>query len=91
MRIPVPVGVGGIETGWSSCATGAHDKREPGTAVWISEVVTIDASSLPFRYRVVANGNRLRPNKRPLVWDLFSRHVFDVPNDGYVGHIIELR
>ena len=52
--------------------------------MWISDVLSVAASSLPFRYRVVANGNRLKPNKRPLVWDLVSRHVFDVPKDGYV-------
>ncbi len=73
----------GAETTRNSCTTGGGES-EDGTTAWVSDVVSIGASSLPFRYRVMANGNRLKPNKRPLVWDLFSRYVFDVPSDGYV-------
>ena len=53
--------------------------------VWVSgplEAPYLDRT--PFRYRVVANGGRSSPNKRPLVWDVHSRHVYSVGDDGVV-------
>lgn len=42
-----------------------------------------------FRYRVVANGQRSSPNKRPLVWDVQSRRVYSIPPDGVVKALFE--
>ena len=57
-------------------------------AVWVSDEIELYKSRngifKPFRYRVVANGGRSLPNKRPLVWDLYSRHVESLPRGGIV-------
>lgn len=58
-------------------------RLEGSDSVWVSDTILLPAA-LPFRYRVVANGNRSHPNKRPLLWDVFSRHVYTIPDDGVV-------
>ena len=63
----------------SLCADGTTKTR------WISEAVSLLPFAFPFRFRIVANGHRSRPNKRPLVWDVESRHVLSMPEDGYVS------
>lgn len=65
--------------------TKERDLTEHALAVWTSptlEVPFLDRT--PFRYRVVANGGRSSPNKRPLLWDVRSRHVYEVKQGGVV-------
>lgn len=79
--------------GWKP--SGHMDERH-AVAAWISndiEVTCVDDGRggyrmVPFRYRIVANGGRSSPNKRPLLWDVQSRHVLDMPANGYVYTIM---
>jgi len=73
-----------------SRVSGTHTQPKDGDggsgAVWVSDDIDLYRSRngifKPFRYRVVANGGRSMPNKRPLVWDLYSRHVESLPKNG---------
>lgn len=67
----------------------AGDENPVG--VWMSDDIKVSCMDdgrggctlVPFRYRIVANGGRSSPNKRPLLWDVRSRHVIDMPESRY--------
>lgn len=56
-----------------------------GLHVWVSDPIEAPlVDKIPFRYRVVANGGQSSLNRRPLIWDVHSRHVYSVPPTGIV-------
>jgi glycerophosphodiester phosphodiesterase len=58
---------------------------QEGRVVWMSPPIKAPyMEKTPFQYRIVANGGRSSPNKRPLIWDVHSRHVYAVPDSGIV-------
>lgn len=71
--------------GAGTSAPSGASQHAPGLHVWISD--PIDAplvDKIPFRYRIVANGGQSSLNRRPLIWDVHSRHVYSVPPTGIV-------
>ena len=68
-------------------------QEEDSVGIWMSEKIKVSCvddgrggyTLVPFRYRIVANGGRSSPNKRPLLWDVQSRHVVEIPENGYVS------
>ena len=56
-------------------SVGRWETREP---------LLIPDEAYPFRIRVIANGGRMSPNSRPLIWDQTSRRIDKRPEDGMV-------
>jgi len=75
---------------------GRTEVEDTSVGVWMSERILVSCvddgrggyNVVPFRYRIVANGGRSSPNKRPLLWDIKSRHVLRIPENGYVYYCI---
>jgi hypothetical protein len=53
--------------------------------VWTSEPVNVPITSFPVEYKFVANGHRVSPTTRPLIWDARARMLDHPPKDGYVN------
>lgn len=79
------------DTAGAAALVGASQPA-PGLQVWVSDPIEAPlVDKIPFRYRVVANGGQSSLNRRPLIWDVHSRHVYSVPPSGIVEGSFLLR
>lgn len=63
-----------------------HQEQMPGGSgvMWTSDTVHVPITSFPLEFKFVANGHRVSPTTRPLIWDARTRVVEQPPKDGVV-------
>jgi hypothetical protein len=63
--------------------TAGHVCAGGSGVVWTSELVNVPITSFPVEYKFVANGHRVSPTTRPLIWDARARVLDHPPKGGY--------
>mmetsp|Transcript_6370 Transcript_6370/g.18321 ORF Transcript_6370/g.18321 Transcript_6370/m.18321 type:complete len:699 (+) Transcript_6370:300-2396(+) len=64
-------------------------QQEDGSVIWGSVPVSVPITKFPIHYKYVANGHRVSPTTRPLIWDLQERVVLAPPRDGVIHDTFE--